>query len=55
MPELQGLNAAVTTAADIFSLGAMLYAMLTGEPPFTGETPLATLQKVLECDPVRPN
>jgi tetratricopeptide (TPR) repeat protein len=52
--QAQGRRGRATVTSDIYSLGAILYHLLTGRPPFVAETLAETLQELLHTDPLSP-
>ncbi|MBL8811259.1 MAG: serine/threonine protein kinase [Planctomycetaceae bacterium] len=52
--QAQGNASSISAASDIFALGAVLYCMLTGKPPFRGHSTVATLHQVIHETPVPP-
>ena len=54
-PELiQDESRAANVAVDVYGLGAILYALITGHPPFSGRNSLEVLDKIRQSEPPRP-
>jgi class 3 adenylate cyclase/tetratricopeptide (TPR) repeat protein len=55
LPPEQALGEAVGPQSDLYSLGALLYEMLTGQPPFPGDDAVSIISQHLHADPVPPS
>ena len=53
-PERAGGATTVDARSDLFSLGATVYALLTGKPPFAGTNLIDTMLKIRTAEPLRP-
>ena len=55
MPPEQAVGGQATSRSDLYSLGVMIYEMVTGRPPFTGDGPAAVIAQHLNATPLTPS
>jgi serine/threonine protein kinase len=51
----RGSGEGVDGRSDLFSLGATMYALLTGKPPFAGTTLIETVTRIRQAEPLKPS
>jgi TolB-like protein/Flp pilus assembly protein TadD len=52
--QARGNNTEITSATDVYGLGAVMYHLLTGQPPFVGGTTYETVRLLLDTEPRQP-
>ena len=52
--QARGNNVELTSAVDVYGVGAVFYQLLTGKPPFVGRSPYETVRLLLETEPQPP-